>query len=121
MRLKGEYLNMHDHDGKLLVKARRSKIRLYNVCMGIKESMGLLMTAINESNRWHVRLGHINLETMKAMIQRELVVGIPQIIIEKEVCGLCLLGKQTRQSFPQSSMYRATKLQELVHVIFLVP
>lgn len=34
VRLRGEYLTMHDQDGKLLVKATRSKNRLYKVQMG---------------------------------------------------------------------------------------
>lgn len=49
------------------------------------------------------------------MIQKELVLGIPDINIEREVCGSCLLGKQARQSFPKASTYRASKALELLH------
>ena len=49
------------------------------------------------------------------MVQRRLVVGVPQINIEKNVSGSCLLGKQARQSFPQTTTYRAEKLLELIH------
>lgn len=49
------------------------------------------------------------------MIQKDLVKGIPQINIGKEVCGSCLLGKQTRKVFPQATSYRATKILELIH------
>lgn len=38
IRMRGEHLTMHDRDGKLLVKANRSKNRLYKVCMGIRDN-----------------------------------------------------------------------------------
>lgn len=115
VRMKGEYLIMRDLHGKLIAKAARSKNRLYKVRMRIKEDLSLLTTTTSESTKWHSRLGHINMETMKSMVQRELVMGIPKFDIEKKVCGSCLLGKQARQSFPQSTIYRATKKLELIH------
>lgn len=115
IRMKDEYLIMHDCDGKLIGKAVRSKNRLYKVRMKIKESMSLLSTTTSESIRWHSRLGHINPETMRSMVQRGLVLGVPSIKFEKSVCGSCLLGKQARKIFPQARTYRAEKLLELIH------
>ena len=106
---------MRDRDGNLIAKAVRSKNRLYKVRMGLKETMCYLSTTTSESSRWHARLGHINMETMKSMIQRELVAGAPHIEIEKKICGSCLLGKQARQTFPRATSYRATKVLELIH------
>lgn len=77
--------------------------------------MCLQIKIMSDSARWHARLGHINTENMRSMFQRELVVGVPKINIEKELCGSCLLGKQTRQIFPQSTKYRATTVLELLH------
>lgn len=68
IRLKGEYLTMHDREGKLLVNATRSRNRLYKVRMGIKDKTCLLTTEVSESVRWHERLGHINFETLKSMV-----------------------------------------------------
>ena len=53
--------------------------------------------------------------TMKTMIQKGLVSGIPNINVEKELCPSCLLGKQARQVFPQATTFRATKPLELIH------
>lgn len=52
---------------------------------------------------------------MKLMVNKDLVSGIPQMAIGKETCVSCLLGKQTRTSFPQSTTFRAEELLELVH------
>lgn len=51
----------------------------------------------SESIRWHERLGHINLETINLMVQRELVVGIPQVTSEKRVCSSCFLGNKREE------------------------
>lgn len=83
VRMKGDNLTMHDKEGKLLVKAIRSRNRLYKVTMSIKDTMCLYSTRSSESNKWHARLGHINHETMKTMIQKELVIGLSHVSFEK--------------------------------------
>lgn len=106
---------MHDRHGKLLVKAERSKNRLYKVRMGLKNIASLYLTEENESSRWHARIGHINSKTLKTMVDKQLVQGIPNIDCEKEICSSCLLGKHPRRSFPQIASYRANKILELIH------
>lgn len=60
-------------------------------------------------------MGHVNLETMKMMVNKERIVGIPKLEVNKETCVACLRGKQTRKRFPQATLYRAQSLLELVH------
>lgn len=99
VRMKGEHLIMHDRDGKLIAKALRSRNRLYKVHMRIRDNLSLLSRTTSVSSRWHARLGHINLDTMKSMVQRELVSGVPQFEIEKKVCGSCLMvNRQDKRS-----------------------
>lgn len=110
---------MHDQSGKLLVTETRSRNRLYKVRMGLKSQVSshpsLHLTRTSESSKWHARLGHVNLETMRSMIQRELVVGVPSISIKSEVCGSCLKGKQARRTFPQATQYRASRRLQPIH------
>ena len=49
------------------------------------------------------------------MIQKELVIGIPKLSVEKELCGSCLLGKQAKKVFPKATTYRASETLELLH------
>ena len=49
------------------------------------------------------------------MMERELVIGIPQVNGEKEVCGACLFGKQTRQYFHKNTTYQANTALERIH------
>jgi len=114
IRLKDGYLTMHDQEGKLLVKVERSKNRLYKVRMGLRNNECLYLTTTSNSSLWHARMGHVNLTTLKSMIDKELVQGAPSLVIESEVCGSFLLGKQIRQSFQQATVFRATKKLELI-------
>lgn len=58
---------------------------------------------------------YIGIEAMKMMVNKELVVGIPNIMLHKERCTSCLLGKQMRKVFPQATSYRATRILDLIH------
>ncbi|KNA02863.1 hypothetical protein SOVF_214620, partial [Spinacia oleracea] len=115
VRMKDEVFRLLDRSGKLLMETTRSKNRLYKVVLEVDNIKCLQMIGISESSKWHARLGHVNLDTIKLMITKELVSGIPKIAIEKETCVSCLLGKQTRQSFPQTTSYRASQVLELIH------
>lgn len=106
---------MRDKDGKTITKAKRSKNRLYKVMIEVVNERCLQVATSSESARWHARLGHIGRESMRSMMNIELVVGIPKITTEKETCSSCLLGKQARHAFPQETMYRAEKTLGLIH------
>lgn len=115
VRMREDYLTLHDKNGSLIVRAKRSPNRLYKVLMKIVDTKCLQILTQNNSTKWHARLGHIGGDSMKAMVNKELVIGIPKFSVEKETCSSCLLGKQARRSFPQSTTYRAEKVLELVH------
>lgn len=51
---------------------------------------------VSEADKWHAGLCHIGRESMKSMIKREFVVGIPNVEVGRETCSSCLLGKQAR-------------------------
>ena len=115
VRMKDNTLMLFDRSGELMVRTTRSRNRLYKVILQADIVQCLLIPSSSESATWHARLGHVNTETMRMMINKELVIGIPRITIEKETCVSCLLGKQTRQPFPQATLHRATQPLELVH------
>ena len=115
LRMKDDQLLLFDRGGKLMVKTTRSRNRLYKVTLQADNIQCLSLKATTESSRWHARLGHVNHETIKTMINKKLVEGLPDITVNKETCVSCLLGKQTRQPFPKETSYRAVKPLELIH------
>lgn len=116
VRMREDYLMLYDRNGNLLVKATRAKNRLYKVTMKVDDIDFLQYASTgDDSATWHARLGHPGLKNMRNMMRKRLVTGIPNMEVEKEVCGSCILGKQQRVSFPKSTLYRATQVLELVH------
>jgi len=58
---------------------------------------------------WHRRLGHERYENLAKIAKEELVSGVRmsgKAFKEKKtlVCEPCILGKQTRESFPKESV-----------------
>ncbi|GJU00424.1 zinc finger, CCHC-type containing protein [Tanacetum coccineum] len=64
---------------------------------------------------WHVRMGHINFNSMKFMAKKKLIEGMPKLNIPPQPCEGCLVGKQTRNPFPTHTSYIAKKRLELIH------
>ena len=64
---------------------------------------------------WHQRFGHINNRSLKVLHDKALVRGLPTINEEVKICSDCLVGKQTRESFPKTSSWKATQRLQLVH------
>lgn len=118
VRMKDDYLKLHDRNGNLIARTKRSKNRLYKVTIEVEIIRCFQVAGSSETNKWHSRLGHVNVDTIRLMANKELALGLPSISMEKETCGSCLRGKQTRQSFPQASTYRATQPLELVYGTF---
>lgn len=115
VRMREDYLTLYDRDGNLLVKSIRSKNRLYKVAMEVESMKCVQLTGISDSATWHARFGHVGTDTMKMMMNKEMITGMPNISVEKETCASCLMGKQTRASFPKATTYRASQVIELIH------
>lgn len=117
VRMKDNYLILHDKDGNLITKASRARNRLYKVTMNTVDAKCFQVQQESEYTRWHARLGHIGMDSMKAMIRKELVEGMPHINVEKETCESCLLGKQVSQGFPKATQYGASQVLKLIHYL----
>jgi hypothetical protein len=65
---------------------------------------------------WHERLAHLNTISMKQMVQRKLVRGLPSLKGSMlPPCEGCTLGKCHRKPFPKVVRDRARTPLELVH------
>ena len=74
----------------------------------------LVVKGNNEANSWHLRYRHLQINGLKLLRQKDMVVGLPETrqvdLREGFICG-----KQTRRSFPIGKSWRATASFELVH------
>jgi hypothetical protein len=58
---------------------------------------------------------HLNFGGLKALQQKNMVTGLPQITAPSQVCEECVVSKQHRNQFPQGKSWRVKKALELVH------
>lgn len=93
--MKDDTLTLFDHEGQLMVKTTRAKNRFYKVTLQVDLIQCLQVKTCGEGAIWHTRLGHINEDTMRIMVNKELVEGIHDISRDTETCVSCLRGKQT--------------------------
>lgn len=88
---------------------------MYKVTVDINDTRCFLLAKLGDSATWHARLRHVGVETMRTMMNKKIVSGLPNMSIENETCASCLLGKQKRQNFPKETQYHTSHALELIH------
>lgn len=68
-----------------------------------------------EMNLWHCRFGHLNQEGLKVLSQKKMVIGLPTLKPTKEICAVCMTGKQHRAPMSKKSSWRASRQLQLIH------
>ncbi|GKF34502.1 ribonuclease H-like domain-containing protein, partial [Tanacetum coccineum] len=55
---------------------------------------------IDESNKWHMRLGHVNFKNLNKLVKGNIVRGLPSKILQNNLtCVACKKGKQHKASW----------------------
>nr|GEU39978.1 retrovirus-related Pol polyprotein from transposon TNT 1-94 [Tanacetum cinerariifolium] len=90
-------------ENHVLLRAPREN-NMYNVDIKNVVPLGdltylFVKATLDESNIWHIRLGHISFKTMNKLVKVNLVRGLPSKIFENNhTCVACKKGKQHRAS-----------------------
>ncbi|GJT12735.1 ribonuclease H-like domain-containing protein [Tanacetum coccineum] len=62
-------------------------------------------TTIDESNKWHKRLGHVNFKNINKLVKGNLIRGLPSKIFQNDhTCVACQKGKQHKASCKAKSV-----------------
>jgi len=101
---------------RLIMKVQRTGNRLYKVELVTVAPTCLLSSIANDAWLWHGRLGHVNFQALKQIVDKKMVGGVPLIQHPNQVCQACLAAKQIRKPFPKSMLWRANEPLQLVHV-----
>ena len=66
---------------------------------------------------WHQRFGHANFKQVAKLSKLEAVVGIPKFgKVEKTICGICQMWKQTKSNHQKLNVSSTSRCLELLHV-----
>jgi hypothetical protein len=101
---------------RVIMRTAMTANGLFKIQLHPVEPVSFLASVNEESWLWHGRLGHVNSQSMRMLVEKEMAGGLPLIKHPDQVCHPCLAAKQTRNSFPKCSSWRAEEPLELIHV-----
>nr|GEY83284.1 putative ribonuclease H-like domain-containing protein [Tanacetum cinerariifolium] len=90
-------------------------INLNNLCSRGNLACLVAHTSVDESVKWHRRMGHVNYKNMNRLVKGNLVRGLPPKIFKNDhTCVACCKGKQHKAS------YKAINATEAVRTAYYV-
>ncbi|GKA30903.1 putative ribonuclease H-like domain-containing protein [Tanacetum coccineum] len=77
---------------------------------------------IDESNKWHRRLGHVNFKNLNKLVKGNLVRGLPSKIFQNDhTCVACQKGKQHKTSCKAKTVSSISDSLQLLHMDLFGP
>ncbi|GJR93923.1 ribonuclease H-like domain-containing protein [Tanacetum coccineum] len=77
---------------------------------------------IDEINKWHRRLGHVNFKNLNKLVKGNLVRGLPSKIFQNDhTCVACQKGKQHKASCKAKSVSSISHSLQLLHMDLFGP
>nr|GEX83443.1 hypothetical protein [Tanacetum cinerariifolium] len=65
---------------------------------------------------WHLRLSHLNFDTINLLLKNDIVVGLPKLKFVKDLCSSCELGKAKCKSFQSKTTPSSKRRLQLLHM-----
>ncbi|GJY50801.1 putative ribonuclease H-like domain-containing protein [Tanacetum coccineum] len=77
---------------------------------------------VDESNKWHRRLGHVNFKNLNKLVKGNLVRGLPSKIFQNDhTCVACQKGKQHKASCKAKLVSSISQPLQLLHMDLFGP
>nr|GEV27839.1 putative ribonuclease H-like domain-containing protein [Tanacetum cinerariifolium] len=87
----------------------------YLACLFAKAS-------IDESNKWHKRLGHVNFKNLNKLVKGNLLRGLPSKIFENDnTCVACQKRRQHKASFKAKTVSSVNQPLQILHMDLFGP
>ncbi|GJR49131.1 putative ribonuclease H-like domain-containing protein [Tanacetum coccineum] len=114
-----------DENQVLLKVPRQNNMYSFNL-ENIVPSGGLACliakATVDESNKWHRRLGHVNFKNLNKLVKGNLVRGLPSKIFQNDhTCVACQKGKQHKASCKAKLVSSISQPLQLLHMDLFGP
>ena len=108
-------LTIFNPNGQLFAEVHRFKGQLYLLKLSIVDQCLITTEDIAKDWLWHSRFGDLSFQTLKEMLNKKLVEGLPPINMPSKLCQNYIASKHHRTPFPKLSTYWASEPLELIH------
>ncbi|GJW04658.1 putative ribonuclease H-like domain-containing protein [Tanacetum coccineum] len=120
-----DFEDLPDENQVLLRIPRQNNMYNFNL-ENIVPSIGLACliskATIDESNKWHRRLGHVNFKNLNKLVKGNLVRGLPSKIFQNDhTCVACQKGKKHKASCKAKSVSSISQPLQLLHMDLFGP
>ncbi|BBG96765.1 hypothetical protein Prudu_005670 [Prunus dulcis] len=113
IKIIGGACQIHDQKRGLIAKAYMTTNRMFPLHIH-SDGPTCFSTKVNDPAwLWHLCYGHLNFRGLKTLHDKEVVTGLPQITCPTEVCEVCVVGKQHRETFLRGKAWRALRPLQL--------
>nr|KYP33374.1 Retrovirus-related Pol polyprotein from transposon TNT 1-94 [Cajanus cajan] len=101
----------------LVIETKISANRMYLLHVSSPPAKSTCFHSVTKDKMhlWHCRYGHLSFQGLNTLYQQYMVYGLPMMKAPTNLCQDCLIGKQSRDSFPKKSNWRATQVLQLIH------
>jgi hypothetical protein len=99
----------------VVAREEMTEDRIFKLSFDSSKSQSLNATKEMNNKIWHLRMGHLNFQSLVLLRKKNMVNGLPYIKNDNEVCEECIFGKQHRESFSKGT-WKASEHLVLVHL-----
>ena len=94
MNMISGFLEIYDTTKRMILKAPLARNRTFKVSLNTIESQCFFAATLSDDSwLWHLRLGHLNFKDLSLLRSKDMVSGLPSIVIPKKICDNCLINK----------------------------
>jgi hypothetical protein len=104
----------NDNDSQIIV-VKMTNTRMFPLTIKNNFSTAFKLGTIDQSSFWQLIYGHLSFNGLNLLYKKQMVRGITLIEQPTKICEGYILGKQHRDSFPSSKLWRAGDPLELIH------
>ncbi|XP_052724120.1 uncharacterized protein LOC128193958 [Vigna angularis] len=116
MSMHQKHIEVFDSKQRPVIKAPLARNRTFKVNLNAT-AIQCLSSLNHEEERWlwHFRYGHLNFKSLSQLKGKELVKGVPLIIVPDRICESCVVGKQPRRKFEKVAPRRSKQSLDVIH------
>ncbi|GJX62092.1 retrovirus-related pol polyprotein from transposon TNT 1-94 [Tanacetum coccineum] len=94
--------------GQRIAKVGMTTNKMFPLDGSSVKEKAMVVKAWKDSDIWNLRYGHSHLNGLELLKNKDMIMGLPNID-DLEFCEGCVLGKQSRNSFPVGKSWRASR------------